>query len=475
MSNFLANLLHQEFGHYEKSLLKKWVNTQISIDPIKVFDSWVDKPEIKELLVDASPVSWLSHYVKAIVALKDLSGVPPRLTNLFVIGEISDAKLQCALSKPFRAMNLHRMKTGWSLNIDLQRYKSCIGNREDSSAWLEAIPIGTSSFTDEEYRIISYLRIGMAFPEVIRTASLRSGRNSHTCFRCSNDISCPKTLFDDRGYHFAHGCKKGSGQFKTHDMVRDALYSILKNAGKFVEREVTLQPLPSLDQPEASSREGVIAETGSIPAILPPASSDTALNPVAEAARINAEMEGINHLVEEASRAQPTARRPDIVIFDSSYTCIDVSITNPCQGIDVTQPAVDVERTTGNSARNRTVAKQTKYSVNRITDGEQRTLIPFVVEFFGKMNPAAYKFIRELSLSCPQGGKGERGVQLRTMWFRSISCTLQRMHAINFKRNLAFAKGELKSSNKMTLSDMIDDCIHVNAGSFSYFNSRESD
>ncbi len=33
----------------------------------------------------------------------------------------------------------------------------------------------------------------------------------------------------------------------------------------------------------------------------------------------------------------------------------------------------------------------------------------------------------------------------------------------------------MKSSDKMTLSDMIDDCIHVNAGSFSYFNSRESD
>ncbi len=182
-------------------------------------------------------------------------------------------------------------------------------------------------------------------------------------------------------------------------MVRDVLFSILKDAGKFVEREVTLQPLPSLDPTEASSREGVIAETGSIPAILPPASSEIALNPVVEAARINAEMEGINHLVGEASRAQPTARRADIVIFDSSYTCIDVSITNPCQGIDATQPAVDVERTTANSARNRTVTKQTKYSVNRITDGDQRTLIPFVVEFFGKMNPAAYKFIRDLSLS----------------------------------------------------------------------------
>ncbi len=91
-------------------------------------------------------------------------------------------------------------------------------------------------------------------------------------------------------------------------------------------------------------------------------------------------MEGIIHLVGEASRAQPTARRPDTVIFDSSYT--DVSITNPCQEIDVTQPAFAV---CGNSARNRTVAKKTKYSVNRITDDDQRTLIPFVVEFFGKM------------------------------------------------------------------------------------------
>ncbi len=126
-------------------------------------------------------------------------------------------------------------------------------------------------------------------------------------------------------------------------------------------------------------------------------------------------------------------------------TCIDITITNPCQGIEST---VDVERTTGNSAHNRTVSKPTKYSVNRNTDDAQRVLIPFVVEFVRRMNPATYKYIRELSFSCPQGGKGEHGVQLRTKWFRSITCTLPTRLKVNFKRNL----GELKSTNMMALS-----------------------
>ncbi len=53
------------------------------------------------------------------------------------------------------------------------------------------------------------------------------------------------------------------------------------------------------------------------------------------------------------------------------------------------------------------------------------------------------------------------------------------MHAstdacINFKRNLAFAQADLKST-KVSLSDIIEECTHINAGAFCYFRSRESD
>jgi hypothetical protein len=185
-------------------------------------------------------------------------------------------------------------------------------------------------------------------------------------------------------------------------------------------------------------------------------------------------MEELNQVIKEASRSDPSARRADIVIYDSTLTCVEVSVTNPCQGIDIAAPAVALDKNTSNSAENRTVTKRSKYTTNRITDESQRYLLPFVVEFFGRLNPMAYKFLRDLSFSCPQGGKGEPGVQLRTVWFRSLSCTLQRMHAINFKRNLAFAQGDLKST-KVPLSDIIEDCTHVNAGAFSYFSSRESD
>ena len=108
---------------------------------------------------------------------------------------------------------------------------------------------------------------------------------------------------------------------------------------------------------------------------------------------------------------------------------------------------------------------------HHITDGSRRMLIPFVVEFFGRLDPVSYKFVRDLSFSCPLGGKGYAGASLRTAWFRHISCSLQRMHAVSFKRNLAIAREEMKSC-KVSLQDL-EDVGYVNAG-VSYF-WRDSD
>ncbi len=162
--------------------------------------------------------------------------------------------------------------------------------------------------------------------------------------------------------------------------------------------------------------------------------------------------------VEEVSR--PLS--PDVVMYDSPLTVFEISVTNPCQGVLIDAAATPPDSTTRNSAENRETAKSTKYDIANCTDGTRRVLIPFIVEFFGRMNPVAYKYIRDLSLSCPQGGKGQAGASLRMFWFRNISCNLQRMHAISFKRNLSIARAEFKPS-KHSLHD-VEDIGYVKTG-----------
>ena len=61
-------------------------------------------------------------------------------------------------------------------------------------------------------------------------------------------------------------------------------------------------------------------------------------------------------------------------------------------------------------------------------------------------------------------GKGYAGVQFRTYWFQRISCSLQRLHATSFLRNLSIARDEAKPSAH-TVS-------HVDYEGISYVNVR---
>jgi hypothetical protein len=253
---------------------------------------------------------------------------------------------------------------------------------------------------------------------------------------CAKQVETNKTNFDEYGYHFAHGCPCGGGRQATHNKVRDSVYEMLRSAGKIVDREVTLDSLPSLADTQLIAANNA-ANMGAADPLFNPA---TVFD------------------VEEVSRPL----RPDVVMYDSPLTVFEISVTNPCQGVLIDAVATSPDSTTRNSAENRETAKTIKYGIANCTDGTRRVLIPFIVEFFGRMNPAAYKYIRDLSLSCPQGGKGQAGASLRMFWFRNISCNLQRMHAISFKRNLSIARAEFKPS-KHSLHD-VEDIGYVKTG-----------
>ena len=91
------------------------------------------------------------------------------------------------------------------------------------------------------------------------------------------------------------------------------------------------------------------------------------------------------------------------------------------------------------------------------------------MEFFGRLHQISFQYLRELSIT--HGGKGMAGANLRMAWFRIISCTLQRMHAISFKRNLAIAREEMKPSKTHLYN--LDDIGYVNVGSSFFWKDSD--
>lgn len=334
-------------------------------------------------------------------------------------------KLQKDLFKPFRAVHKSHMLNDWVANSDIQRYKSCVGNGEDASAWLEAFPSPEFELSNEDYRIASLLRLGVAFPEIIRTSRERGDRNHHKCFPCSRNSKTVSCLFDDKGHHFAHGCKCGGGRTHTHNAIRDSIFYMLRELGKFAEREVTLNPLsmdPALNLQELRAFEELEEE---------------------EDDDMEADISVISTIAANAPR-ECRPRRADVVIHDAQLTILEISVTNPCLGVPLDQLAV-AKRTSINTAERRSMQKLYKYRRDNIIDGSnRRKFVPVSIEFFGRLDPAAYSFIKDLSREVL--GKGYVGAQFRTYWFQRISCSLQRMHATSFKRNLSIARDEVRPS-----------------------------
>ncbi len=79
------------------------------------------------------------------------------------------------------------------LLLDQIRLDSCIGNREDASAWLEAIPYEDAfSMSDMVVTIALRYRLGIVFPEL--------NDNGILCLHCHHNI------IDKQGNHLCGGC-----------------------------------------------------------------------------------------------------------------------------------------------------------------------------------------------------------------------------------------------------------------------------
>jgi len=158
---------------------------------------------------------------------------------------------------------------------------------------------------------------------------------------------------------------------------------------------------------------------------------------------------------------EPHDKRADIVIHDSILTIVEISITNPCRGLPVHMNS----RSTKNSAEIRASQKIAKYKKHRMIDDIHRVAIPFIVEFFGRLHPDAYFYVRKCALEAM--GKGYAAVQFRQFWFQQLSCALQRMHAVSYIRNLSIARNEMRPSGLAVSAFDYEEVAYVNPSGFS--------
>ncbi len=216
-----------------------------------------------------------------------------------------------------------------------------------------------------------------------------------------------------------------------------------KSEGKSVSKEVTLAPLQDTSLPSEQVSPAVVGSDGGI-------TND-------EQAVVNSSQE-----------TQDTHLRADLVIREDSLKVVEVTVTNPCSGIDVEcpvpvplpqkMPAVEV----------RTAAKVAKYKSHKIiVDGDNsRTLHVFAFSIFGRLNKAGHDFIRKLSFK--NGRRGHLAAQFREYWFQRLSCALQRGLASFYNFNLGVFRGDIglgSNSGKIVSSYDYRDMGHIRSGS----------
>ena len=116
---------------------------------------------------------------------------------------------------------------------DRARLDSCIGNGEDASAWLEAIPYCKDlEMSDTAFGIALKFRLGAAFTEIDESLPVEQlkciGRNC-------------KRIIEGSANHFCGGCAYGNHPTNTHNSVVQALKEIVSSAGRIVKKATQIE------------------------------------------------------------------------------------------------------------------------------------------------------------------------------------------------------------------------------------------
>ncbi len=392
-----------------------WFTPKFNSERGELFEEWMSKQSVQTLLHSDK---WVASFIKSILRVGEQGEKKPSLFHFFTVNE-GFKKLQKLLFEPIRSKHLLHMQDDWHTKFHKLRYADCVGNGEDSSAWLEAFPRKAAlTLVDEDFRLACMFRLGVKIPEVKQAVHEKKGRYHHKCPACISKFFDQADI-DDYGHHFAHGCRYRNGRTDTHNEMVNVLAAMHKNEGYSVNCEVWLQPL-SLVTTEADGSIMVREET-----------------------------------------AQRGPLRADMTVRGTTLKVFEVTVADPCCNVSDLEPNNSTQPKGVKGVlieENRETSKRSKYFQHQvILDGDiRRSLQVFAIGFFGRFNKTAYKYMRDLSFS--KNRKGYEAVSFRTQWFQRFACALQRMHAAFFKENFSIFNGDvgIDSSTLVSSADYID-------------------
>jgi hypothetical protein len=116
--------------------------------------------------------------------------------------------------------------------IGKARLNSCVGNEDDASAWIEAMPYDeTLTMSDIAVKSALRFRLGVEYPELP-----------------SEGILCPRRgcgkLVDSYAHHFVAGCQMGNQKQRHHESVVHVIKKLLQKAGRRVFISEAIQVTP---------------------------------------------------------------------------------------------------------------------------------------------------------------------------------------------------------------------------------------
>ncbi|MBM3429334.1 MAG: hypothetical protein FJX95_11190, partial [Bacteroidetes bacterium] len=257
----LNNSLHTAHAAYVASVRSSWeyllsmnvgLNDEIEMNWLKETDNDAN-PNLTKKQVTQAWIHLMDQQNKRkctivrnlLSAIKDISTKDETFSviDLFV-KELSDKefiRLQNRIQKPIRKFYQKQFIESLSETSRI-RLDSCIGNREDASAWLEAMPQDQSlTIPDMPFIHALKLRLGVRFPELQGT--------DIEPLQC---LHCKQKWLDEEAHHLVAGCPFGGHRQCTHDAVVATLTKILDKATRKAQKGTAI-PVNKQDCPNATN------------------------------------------------------------------------------------------------------------------------------------------------------------------------------------------------------------------------------
>ncbi len=176
---------------------------------------------------------FVKRFFQSLVDVKQKNG-KFNIIEFFIMepNEKDFSKLQNRLNKPIRMLYFNQYLNTLAPQ-DRARLDSCIGNREDASAWLEAIPYCKDlEMSDTAFGIALKFRLGASFTEIDESLPVEQ-------LKCIG-AKC-KRILEGSANHLCGGCAYGGHPTNTHNSVVQALKEILSSAGRIVKKGTKIE------------------------------------------------------------------------------------------------------------------------------------------------------------------------------------------------------------------------------------------